>query len=169
MTVPVPAAIVAPLGTKESVLSTAAGSVSTPKVEENHVFVLCRWVKEGLRLGIMVVRLVDVVDVPLRTFAVEARILSTSPDIEKFNRGRKLIQSSIRRTAAAENAWKPSPKPESLVCAKCPKRCERHVYPPKAARSVHARAAIPVITPNPTLIDPVANRVINRCPVPVLK
>lgn len=52
----------------------------------------------------MVVKLVDVVDVPLRTFAVEARILSTSQDIEKFNRGRKLIQSSIRRTAAAENA-----------------------------------------------------------------
>lgn len=41
MTVPVPAAIVAPLETKESVLSTAVGSVSTPKVEENHVFVLC--------------------------------------------------------------------------------------------------------------------------------
>lgn len=53
----------------------------------------------------MVVRLVDVVDAPLRTFAVEAKILNTSPDIENFKRGRKkLMKNSIRRTAAAENA-----------------------------------------------------------------
>lgn len=37
---PVPAAIVAPLVIKESDLSTVAGSVSTPREEENHVFVL---------------------------------------------------------------------------------------------------------------------------------
>ena len=170
MTVPVPAAIVAPQKIKESDINTAAGSVNIPKVEENHVFVLCPWVKEGQKLGIMVVRLVDVVDAPLRTFAVEARIPSTSPDIDKFKRGRKkLMKSSIKRTAAAENAWKPSLKQENLVCVKCPKRCERHVFLPKAARSVHARAAIPVITPNPTLIDPWANSVINRCPVRVPK
>lgn len=169
-TVLVPAAIVAPLETKESGLSTAVGSVSTPKVEGNHVFVLCHWVKEGQRLVIMVVRLVDVVDAPLRTFAAEARILNTSRGIEKLNRGlRNLIPSSTLRMVAAENAWKPSPKPESLACVRCPKRCARHACPPKAAKSAHARAAIPVITPNPTRIDPVANPVINRCPVPVLK
>lgn len=40
MTAPVLVATVAPLKTKESDINTAAGSVSTHKVEENHAFVL---------------------------------------------------------------------------------------------------------------------------------